>query len=156
LSSSSRAEPGWLAIETLLRGGRAAIDELHRRLADRGHPAVRPAHGYAFQAIGSSGATATELGRRLGITKQAAGQMVDELVRLGYVERQSDPADARRRLVHLTAAGADCLRTSSEIFEELFAEWRERSGVAEVRAAVEALRGLDALYGRSDGLRPIW
>ncbi len=145
-----------MAIEALLRAGRAAIDELHRRLAERGHPAVRPAHGYAFQAIGADGATATDLGRRLGVTKQAAGQMVDELVRLGYVERRPDPADARRRLVRLTDAGADCLRASSEIFDELFEEWGEQSGPADVRAAVEALRGLDALYGRPDGLRPIW
>src|SRR6187455_806681 len=102
--------PGWLAVETLLRAGRAAIDELHRRLAERGHPDVRPAHGYAFQAIGAGGATASELGRRLGVTKQAAGQMVDELARLGYVTRGSDPADGRRRIVTLTPAGVDCLR----------------------------------------------
>ena len=50
---------------------------------------MRPAHGYAFQAIGAYGATATELGRRLGVTKQAAGQMVDELVRLGYVRARA-------------------------------------------------------------------
>src|SRR5918994_1959083 len=82
---------GWVAVTAILRAGRSAIDELHRRLAERGHPDVRPAHGYAFQAIGASGATATELGRRLGVTKQAAGQMVDELVRLGYVVRRADP-----------------------------------------------------------------
>ena len=80
-----------MAIATILRAGRSAIEELHRRLAERGHPDVRPAHGYAFQAIGASGATATELGRRLGVTKQAAGQMVDELVRLGYVVRGAGP-----------------------------------------------------------------
>ena len=66
--------PGWVAFAAILRAGRSAIEELHRRLALRGHPDVRPAHGYAFQAIGSSGATATELGRRLGVTKQAAQQ----------------------------------------------------------------------------------
>ena len=42
-------------MEAILRAGRAAIDELHRRLAQRGHPDVRPAHGYAFQAIGARG-----------------------------------------------------------------------------------------------------
>ena len=44
-----------MAVEAILRAGRAAIDELHRRLAQRGHPDVRPAHGYAFQAIGRGG-----------------------------------------------------------------------------------------------------
>ncbi len=56
----------------LLFGGfRSIIDELHAELARRGHPDVRPAHGFALQAIGLGGATAAEAGRRLGISKQA-------------------------------------------------------------------------------------
>ncbi len=141
-----------MAVETILRAGRAAIDELHRRLAERGHPDVRPAHGYAFQAIGAEGATAGELGKRLGVTKQAAGQMVDELTRLGYVTRESDPNDGRRRLVRLTPKGVDCLRASADVFEELVAEWRARSD--DVDAALDALGGLAELYGGR--LRPIW
>jgi len=138
--------------EVILRAGQGAVGELNRRLAERGHPGVRPAHGYAFQAIGASGATATELGRRLGVTKQAAGQMVDELERLGYVVRAADPADGRRRLVRLTPRGVDCLRASAAIFGELLAEWRATG--ADVDGAVAALGRLDALYGGE--LRPVW
>ena len=141
-----------MAVEAILRAGRAAIDELHRRLAQRGHPDVRPAHGYAFQAVGTAGTTAGELGQRLGVTKQAAGQMVDELVRLGYVDRTPDPGDGRRRLVTLTPRGFDCLRASAEIFDELLAEWRAQGD--DVDAAIIALGGLADLYG--GGLRPIW
>jgi len=141
-----------MAVEAILRAGRAAIDELHRRLAQRGHPDVRPAHGYAFQPIGREGTTAGELGQRLGVTKQAAGQMVDDLIRLGYVERGPDPSDGRRRLVTLTPRGVDCLRASAEIFDELLAEWRAQGD--DVDAAITALGGLTELYG--GGLRPIW
>ncbi|WP_270028002.1 MarR family winged helix-turn-helix transcriptional regulator [Solirubrobacter phytolaccae] len=144
--------PGWVAVEAILRAGRAAIDELHRRLAERGHPDVRPAHGYAFQAIGADGTTAGELGVRLNVTKQAAGQMVDELTRLGYVTREPDPDDGRRRLVQLTPRGVDCLRVSAAIFEEIVAEWRARGD--DVDVAVAALAGLADLYGGR--LRPIW
>jgi len=141
-----------MAVEAILRAGRAAIDELHRRLAQRGHPDVRPAHGYAFQAIGAEGTTAGELGQRLGVTKQAAGQMVDDLIRLGYVERGPDPSDGRRRLVTLTPRGVDCLRASAQIFDELLAEWRAQGD--DVDAAITALDGLAELYGGR--LRPIW
>ena len=141
-----------MAVEAILRAGRAAIDELHRRLAQRGHPHVRPAHGYAFQAIGADGTTAGELGQRLGVTKQAAGQMVDDLTRLGYVERGPDPSDGRRRLVTLTPRGVDCLRASAEIFDELLTEWRAQGD--DVDAAIIALDGLAELYGGR--LRPIW
>ena len=150
--SNSSSVPGWVAVEAILRAGRAAIDELHRRLGERGHPDVRPAHGYAFQAIGREGTTAGELGQRLGVTKQAAGQMVDELIRLGYVTRAPDPQDGRRRLVTLTPHGFDCLRASAEIFVELLAEWRAQGD--DVDAAITALGGLSELYG--GGLRPIW
>jgi DNA-binding MarR family transcriptional regulator len=143
-----------MVVEALLRAGRAVIDELHRRLAGRGHPDVRPAHGYAFQAIGAHGTTAGELGRRLGVTKQAAGQMVDELVRLGYVTRGADPSDGRRRLVTLTPHGVDCLVKSAEIFDELIGEWRATG--TDLDGALAALRSLEGLYDASEGLRPIW
>lgn len=63
---------------------------------------MRPAYGFAMQAIGPAGASASDIGRRLGVTKQAAGKTVDRLVTLGYAERADDPADARRKLIRLT------------------------------------------------------
>ncbi|HXO23629.1 MAG TPA: hypothetical protein VN870_03555, partial [Streptosporangiaceae bacterium] len=42
--------------------GVGADPELHAELARRGHPDLRPAHGFALQAIGPSGATATPRG----------------------------------------------------------------------------------------------
>ena len=44
----------------LFAGFRSIIDELHAELARRGHPDMRPAHGFALQAIGLGGATAAE------------------------------------------------------------------------------------------------
>ena len=74
----------------LFAGFRSVIDELHAELARRGHPELRPAHGFALQAIGHGGATAAETGRRLGISKQAAGKTIDRLEELGYVHRAGD------------------------------------------------------------------
>src|SRR6202046_292091 len=70
----------------LFAGFRSIIDELHAELARRGHQDMRPAHGFAMQAIGFSGATATEVGRRLGISKQAAGKTGQRLGAPGCVE----------------------------------------------------------------------
>src|SRR3984957_2414371 len=89
----------------LFAGFRSIIDQLHAELARQGHPDLRPAHGFAMQAIGPSGAPASEAGRRLGISKQAAGKTVDRLESLGYAERVDDEADGRRKLVRLTPHG---------------------------------------------------
>lgn len=137
-----RDEPGWVLPLLLFGGFRTLIDRLHAELARQGHPDLRPAHGFAMQAIGSDGATATELGRRLGVSKQAAGKTVDRLVELGYADRGADAADGRRKLVRLTPRGHDALVRSAAVFEQLRAEWVEQLGVERVRALEADLRSV--------------
>lgn len=132
--------PGFELPLLLLLGFRALIDDLHAELARQGHPDVRPLHGFVFQAIGPDGTTAAELGRRLRISKQAAGKTVDALERLGYVERGGDPADARRRVVTLTDRGVDCLEKSARIFDDLRARWAQTLGDKRLRALEADLR----------------
>ncbi|MFS2294121.1 MAG: MarR family winged helix-turn-helix transcriptional regulator [Actinomadura sp.] len=96
--------------------------------------------GGALQAIGPGGTTAVELGRALGVSKQAAGKMVETLERMGYVERTADPSDARRKLVRLTDRGADCLERSALIFERIRDGWAERLGAGRVRELERDLR----------------
>ncbi len=148
--------PGWELGIGLLAAASALFAELHARLAEQGHPELRPAHGYAFQAIGAHGATATQLGERLGITKQAAGQMARELIRLGYVRAGRDDADARRRPLRLTARGEDALVRTVAVFEALREEWVTAAGPRRVAETAEALDALVALYGRAGPLRPVW
>lgn len=140
--TDSRDEPGWLLPVLLYGGFRTLIDRLHAELARQGHPDVRPAHGFALQAIGLDGATATELGRRLGVSKQAAGKTIDRLVELGYAARTADASDARRKLVRLTPRGHDVLARSAAIFERLRADWTEQLGVDGVRGMEANLRAV--------------
>ncbi|MET9858530.1 MarR family winged helix-turn-helix transcriptional regulator [Streptomyces smyrnaeus] len=128
----------------LFAGFRSLIDQLHTELADRGHPELRPAHGFAMQAIGRDEVTASELGRQLGVSKQAAGKTVDRLAALGYAERVADPADARRKLVRLTPHGQDALVLSGTVFEQLRGNWADQLGpkrLAELEDALETVVG---------------
>jgi DNA-binding MarR family transcriptional regulator len=112
----------------LFAGFRSIIDELHAELARRGHPDLRPAHGFALQAIGLGGATAAETGRRLGISKQAAGKTIDRLTELGYVHRSGDDADRRRKLARLTPRGIEALAMSAMIFNDIRSRWEGTLG----------------------------
>jgi DNA-binding MarR family transcriptional regulator len=132
--------PGFELPLLLFAGFRSLIDQLHAELAEQGHPDVRPVHGFAMQAIGVYGATASEVGRRLGVSKQAAGKTVDRLAALGYVERVDDPRDARSKLIRLTPRGVDSLARSAEIFDRLRARWVERLGAEQVRLIESSLR----------------
>ena len=124
----------------LLLGFRALIEDLHAELARQGHPEARPMHGFVCQAIGPDGTTAVELGRRLGISKQAAGKAISSLERVGYVVREADAGDARRRLVRLTPRGRDLLARSARIFDGLRGEWATTLGRARLRALEGDLR----------------
>ncbi|WP_426365306.1 MarR family winged helix-turn-helix transcriptional regulator [Streptomyces sp. E-08] len=137
-----RDTPGYELPLLLFGGFRTLIDRLHARLADEGHPDLRPAFGFAMQAIGGRGATASDIGRRLGVSKQAAGKTVDRLLAVGYAERTDDPEDARRKLVRLTPHGYDALARSAAIFDDLRAEWVTALGADRVRDMEAALRNV--------------
>lgn len=126
----------------LLGGFRSMIDELHIELARQGHPDVRPGYGFAMQAVGSQGASTSEIGRRLGVSKQAAGKTVERLVKLGYVRRTQDPDDRRRQTVHLTDHGWDALQRSAAVFEQLRAQWAQAIGPSRLRELEADLRRL--------------
>ena len=134
--------PGYELPLLLFAGFRTLIDRLHAELARQGHPDVRPSHGFALQAIGLHGATASDIGRRLGVSKQAAGKTVDRPEQLGYAERADDPADARRKLVRLTPHGIDVLARSARIFEALRADWVATLGGEHVAAIENGLRAV--------------
>jgi DNA-binding MarR family transcriptional regulator len=134
--------PGFELPVRLLLGFRSLIDDLHTELARQGHPEMRPTHGFVFQAIGPGGITAAELGRRLGVSKQAAGKTVDSLEGLGYVRREPDSRDQRQKVIVLTERGFDALAKSAVIFDELRARWAVTLGADRLRALEADLRKL--------------
>jgi DNA-binding MarR family transcriptional regulator len=134
--------PGFELPVRLLLGFRWLIDELHAELARQGHPDARPMHGFVFQAIGPDGTTAAELGRRLGVSKQAAGKTIDSLEQLGYVRREPDRRDQRQKIVVLTERGIDALVRSAAIFDDLRARWAEILGNERLRSLEADLRAV--------------
>ena len=146
MSISSSEEPGSPGYELpllLLAGFRSVIDEAHGELAARGHPGMRPAHGFALQAIGTFGATAVDVGRRLGVSKQAAGKTIDRLAELGYVTRaEVTGTDRRRKLVRLTERGTEALALSAEAFSRVRDRWASQVGQDRVAALEADLRAM--------------
>ena len=148
-----------LAVLVLL-ASRLMTDEVHRRLADLGHGQLRPAHGFAFQFVASrGGATGVELADHLGVTRQAAGQMVDELERLGYVTRQPDRSDARLRRIQLTVRGREVLALSADLWAAQERDWERLIGAPGMAALRNGLGAFIDDRGGFDSplrLRPTW
>lgn len=104
----------------VLRDTFALLDALvYERLAERGHGAVRPAHGVVFQHLDDDGTTVSTLAERAQMTKQAMGELVQRLESLDYVTRVPDPADRRAKLVRPTDRGAEVIAIAQELAAEL-------------------------------------
>jgi DNA-binding MarR family transcriptional regulator len=129
----------------LLMGSyRKLVDAAVRELAVRGYDDVRPMHDFAMRAIASGADNASELGRRLSVSKQAAAKTVALLVDRGYIERGADPRDARRKRLEVTTLGWKVMREGEKIFDELRDRLEQQLGaeqLAELEAQLTAFVG---------------
>src|SRR4051794_586006 len=122
---------------------RLGTEELHRRIAERGHPHVRAPHGDVFAFLDADGTPVSELARRAQVTKQSMAELVAHLERHGYVERVPDPRDRRARLVRPTARGREVYAIAREIIAELEREWTEGLGETKMRRLRSLLEELN-------------
>jgi DNA-binding MarR family transcriptional regulator len=102
------AEPdlGVLAAKLLF----AFQGEMFTAFAEKGFTDLHPRHGAVLAHLDPDGVRATDLSKLSGVHKQVIGTVVDELERLGYVERRPDPADRRAKLICPTERGLDQMR----------------------------------------------
>lgn len=114
----------------LLGGYRQLVDAVVVELEARGYPDSRPALEFAMRAIDSGADSASELGRRLSVSKQAAAKTIATLVERGYVVSEADEHDRRRNRVRVTDRGHALMREGEAILEELREEWGRTLGAA--------------------------
>lgn len=99
-----RGLPSWLLGQAALRA---------QRLGNAGLGAVG-AHRQQYALLsaldGAGPASQADLGRRLGIDPGDMVRLVGAMQTDGWLERRPDPADRRRKLVAITAAGRRRLR----------------------------------------------
>lgn len=107
---------------------RAAESRLHDVLLAAGYDDLTVAQMKIAQRLHPEGIRLTDLAEQARVTKQTAGALVDQLERAGYVERVPDPADARARLVVLSARGRTLCATAGAELAEVEAQWREHLG----------------------------
>jgi DNA-binding MarR family transcriptional regulator len=89
---------------------------------------IRPTHGCVFRFVRDEGMRLTRLAELAGITKQSAGEVVDDLAKRGYIERVPDPADKRAKLICLTKRGTEAQAMGFSLFGQVEQAWIERYG----------------------------
>jgi len=151
MSASGKVDFGILLVvaeQEFIRGLRAAT-------AEQGFDDQGRSDGFVLRTLGDGPTTITRLAERLEITKQGAGQLVDDMERRGYVERRPDPSDARARLLHLTDRGQAALKAARRYHASYERRLRTRFGddaidtVRDVLAAMAGEAGISSPHFRA-------
>jgi DNA-binding MarR family transcriptional regulator len=146
----------------LLTGAaRVVSDRLGSAVVRSGVDDMRSSFGFVIRALAERDRTLTELAELLGVTKQAAIKVVDEMQARGYVERTADPDDRRAKVIGLTPKATKVRRAALSESRRLEAELREDLSARDVAAMRRVLSRLlerngalaDATAGRS---KAIW
>ena len=132
-----------IAFPALLRAARTTYGSAIRAALDEVECGDVPRNGiFVLGAIVRTGSPLADIIRQLGVSKQAAGQLVDTLVLRGYLDRSPDPDDRRRMTVALTERGLVAAKASRAAVDRIDAELTARVGaehVAHTRATLGSL-----------------
>lgn len=135
----------------------AVIEEFLEELQKSEFSDIRLAHGCVFRYMKGQGLRLTEIAERGNMTKQSAGEVVDDLVARGYVERVPDPDDRRAKLVCLTERGEAAQEFGFGLLAEIEKRWGERYGaerIADLRATLEEIAAVEAPFAVSEPAEP--
>lgn len=132
-----------IPLPALMRAARTTYGTAIRAaLAEVGCDDLPRNGAFVLGAIARSGLPLSEVIARLGLSKQAAGALVDTLVSRGYLDRATDPEDRRRLRVLLASRGEEAATVIREVVERVDATLVARVGeeyVAHTRATLAAL-----------------
>jgi DNA-binding MarR family transcriptional regulator len=125
----------------------AMLEDFQELLRQTEFNDIRPTHGCVFRFVKEDGMRLTTLADLAGMTKQSVGEVVDDLVERGYVQRIPDPEDKRAKLICLTERGEEAQGTGFGLFAEVEKKWIERYGaerVAQMRELLEEIAANEA------------
>lgn len=140
---ASTSEPIDLGI-LLLLGYQEFVRELRATLAEEGIIDQGRSDGFVLRALDAAPMTVSELADRLEISKQGAGQIVDDMEQRGYLDRYPDPRDGRARLLRLSSGGQATLaaaRRFHQRYERRLVREHGQQAVANLRGLLAAMAG---------------
>ncbi len=120
------------------------VSELREHLAAAGFANLGRADGFVFRTLEHGPMTVSDLSALLGVTKQGAAQIVNDMQSRGLVRRGQDPRDARARPVELTERGRAAVQVASAFHRRAERDLEREHGadaVAVLRAVLTSVVG---------------
>lgn len=120
---------------------------VHSRLHERGFKEITDSNATVLRVLSPDGDRITDLARMASMTKQSMGYLVDQLEGAGYVERATDPRDARAWIIRRTEKGWAYNRAAAEEVGRLQQEWARLLGQKKMNQLKTLLAELVAKLG---------
>ena len=133
------AEKAKSTLQLLFKAARILNERAIERARVRSGKPIRVAHTLVLPHIEVEGTRLTDLAARLGVTKQATGQLVDEMEAMGVLERVPDPDDARAKLVRFSRRGQSGLMEGLSVLSALEQDLRDAVGDTKIDNLHDAL-----------------
>lgn len=152
----SRKSESHVSLAMLLREARTThVLAIRKHLASSSFKDMPRDGVFAMAAIRDLDLGAGELGRKMGLSKQAVSQLLDTLVMRGYVERSADAVDRRRVKLKLTARGAKASSLCRAVVDRIEQQLVQRVGARYVQHTRDTLAVLVELAADVESATPL-
>jgi DNA-binding MarR family transcriptional regulator len=131
---------------------RCVSDRLVDAVATAGGDRMRPSFGFVLRAVAAEEPTVSRLAELLGVTKQAASRLVDDMVSLDFLQRSDVAADRRQKRLRLSPTGERIWKRALAESREMEDELRNRFGDAKVDDLRALLTDFVGRHGGADEL----
>jgi DNA-binding MarR family transcriptional regulator len=147
MSSTAQTAPPLAVGSTLRSAWTELIDEVFEDLLAAGFDDLRPVHRPILRDVLISDLRPSELGARLGLSKQAANDLVREFETKGYITLESDPDDGRAKRIVATQRGLQASETAQASSNAVGRRWAELVGTDRYAVFEEVLSEIVAAAG---------
>jgi DNA-binding MarR family transcriptional regulator len=120
------------------------IDEVLEKLVAAGFEDLRPVHRPILRDLLVSNQRPSELAARLGLSKQAANDLIREFEAKGYIRLEPDPDDGRAKRIVATDRGWRASETAQEASNAVGRRWAELVGEERYAVFEDVLREIVA------------
>ncbi len=107
-------------------------DDIYKDLMDKalaaGHKGLKLSHALILPQISSTGTRIVDIAKSQGVSKQAIGQIANELESLGYITRADDQTDKRSKKLILTTQGIHLIRQAASFTSDTDARLKSNMG----------------------------
>jgi DNA-binding MarR family transcriptional regulator len=139
----------------LVAANRCLNDRLITAVRETGARDARPAFGFVIRAVDAEEPTVSRLAELLGVSRQAASKLADEMVQRGYLLRATDPEDRRRTRLRLSAKGRRVRKRAAVESAAIEAELRDAVGDRAVDGLRRSLLAFVEREGAIDEVRAL-